>query len=56
GRHDEALAAFDATVAANPRAAQPHRARAKVLEILGRPDDARAALARADELEPPPGP
>jgi hypothetical protein len=32
-----------------------HRTRARVLELLGRADDARAALAKADELQPSPG-
>jgi tetratricopeptide (TPR) repeat protein len=52
GRMPEALAAAERAVAANPRYGGAHWLRARLLEQMGRPDEARDAYARAVELDP----
>ena len=49
---DEAVAAFDAALVANPRFAEAHGRRAVCLAALHRHDEALAAFRRALELKP----
>lgn len=51
-RHAEALADFEAVIAARPDFAPGHAARAQVLAALGRLTEAEAAYRRALDLEP----
>ena len=52
GRHEEALAAVDKAIEQRPQKARVLAARASLLRKLGRGDDAAAALALLNELDP----
>jgi len=52
-RREEALRAFDAALALNPRYVEAHLNRSIVLSDLGRPSEAEEALAEAQELGRP---
>lgn len=52
GRAAEALAGFDAAIAADRRVAAYHRSRGAALKALGRTDEAAAALVQALERDP----
>ena len=51
GRYEEALAALDRAIAIDATMAEAHRARGGVLEALKRPEEAREAFAKADEIK-----
>ncbi len=51
GRVEEGLASYDQAIVLDPKFAPVHRARAAVLETLGRADEARASNDTADRLE-----
>jgi tetratricopeptide (TPR) repeat protein len=52
GRHREALAHFDAAIAAEPQYASAHYSRASALQTLGQPRDALQSLARVCAIDP----
>src|SRR4029079_12783728 len=52
GRHDEAIAHFDAAIAAEPQYASAHYNRASALQALGQPRDALQSLARVCAIDP----
>ena len=52
GRHQDALEAFDRTIAYNPEFARVYAQKGEQLVYLGRPDDAIAQVERAMELSP----
>ena len=51
GRPEEALAAVELALAARSELAPAHRVRGRLLQALGRAEEAEAALAKAAELE-----
>lgn len=53
GRQDEAIAAFDAALALNPRYVEAHLNRAVLLNDMGRLTEARAAFETAEHLGKP---
>jgi len=53
GRSDEAIAAFDAALALNPRYVEAHLNRAVLLNDMGRLTEARAAFETAEHLGKP---
>lgn len=53
GRQDEAVAAFDAALALNPRYVEAHLNRAVLLNDMGRLAEARAAFETAEHLGKP---
>lgn len=53
GRQDEAIAAFDAALALNPRYVEAHLNRAVLLNDMGRLAEARAAFEMAEDLGRP---
>jgi tetratricopeptide (TPR) repeat protein len=53
GRHDDALADYDAVIAIDPNYAEYHFDRGNLLRKLGRDGDALRAYERAMELSPP---
>ncbi len=52
GRYTEALAVFDRTIELYPKIADVWLAKAKVLAVMGRDDEAQAAIANAIALSP----
>jgi tetratricopeptide (TPR) repeat protein len=52
-RPDEALREFDAAIARNPRYVEAHLNRSVILSDLGRPEEAGASLAHAQDLGQP---
>ncbi|MDQ0456178.1 tetratricopeptide repeat protein [Rhizobium paknamense] len=51
-RHEEALEAYDASLALRSDLAKTHRGKGNALREMGRPEEAVACLTRALELEP----